>query len=392
MQSTILQQPLQLAILNQVDFHLHVVAGAMHVLQPLTSAPVSVYLTDKVLNHNHFGFMEWLGSAEGFEYKDCAQIKDNTAYDLVWLISPEWDISWTEQVLRKMQYKVALLYVHNGHMPDADFSRLRRLSPHFPLLTMSPHVADYVSNRLQQASSDSDKHVDGAASADWVLPIWPYQPSEYITEDTRQDAQRRLKGFSISGSMDPSLRDYSKMWQQIRTYKEQQGQNALQHFQLNILGDMFAGFEVPDDLQQLVSVYKTPPDSVFYDVVYHSYGIVPALANPAYYTCKLTSAVITSLMSGVPVIADTRLLEAYRMMKPTTVYHQKKLETELDVMFRVLNTPLGEVLATRAAVEQLRLEVNERAVKQLAGWLQQAALVPDSSAYQSRKQSSSIHK
>jgi hypothetical protein len=53
-----------------------------------------------------------------------------------------------------------------------------------------------------------------------------------------------------------------------------------------------------DDLQQLVSVYKTPPDAVFYDVVYHSYGIVPALANPAYYTCKLTSAVITSLMSG----------------------------------------------------------------------------------------------
>jgi hypothetical protein len=37
---------------------------------------------------------------------------------------------------------------------------------------------------------------------------------------------------------------------------------------------------------------------VFYDVIYHSYGIVPALANPAYYTCKLTSAVITTLMTG----------------------------------------------------------------------------------------------
>lgn len=53
-----------------------------------------------------------------------------------------------------------------------------------------------------------------------------------------------------------------------------------------------------DDLQQYVQLYRTPPDPVFYDVIYHSYGIVPALANPAYYTCKLTSAVITTLMTG----------------------------------------------------------------------------------------------
>jgi hypothetical protein len=48
-----------------------------------------------------------------------------------------------------------------------------------------------------------------------------------------------------------------------------------------------------------VELYRTPPDPVFYDVIYHSYGIVPALANPAYYACKLTSAVITTLMTGV---------------------------------------------------------------------------------------------
>lgn len=53
------------------------------------------------------------------------------------------------------------------------------------------------------------------------------------------------------------------------------------------------------DLQQYVQLYKTPPDPVFYDVIYHSCGIVPALANPAYYSCKLTSAVITTLMTGV---------------------------------------------------------------------------------------------
>jgi hypothetical protein len=37
---------------------------------------------------------------------------------------------------------------------------------------------------------------------------------------------------------------------------------------------------------------------VFYEVNYRCYGIVPALSNPAYHTSKLTSAVITSLMTG----------------------------------------------------------------------------------------------
>jgi len=80
------------------------------------------------------------------------------------------------------------------------------------------------------------------------------------------------------------------------------------------------------------------------------------------------------------------------MMNPSTVYHQDTSDAELDVMFRVLQMPLGELLTMRAAVEQLRVQVNDRAVKQLAGWLQQAGLVPDSSsAYQSRKESNMVH-
>jgi hypothetical protein len=62
-------RPLRLAIYNQVNYHLHVVAGAMRVLQPLTSAPVTVFLTSKVLN-NWFGFMDWLGNEKGFVWKE----------------------------------------------------------------------------------------------------------------------------------------------------------------------------------------------------------------------------------------------------------------------------------------------------------------------------------
>lgn len=63
-------RPLRLAIYNQVNYHLHVVAGAMRVLQPLSSAPVTVFLTSKVLRHNQYGFMDWLGGQAGFVWKE----------------------------------------------------------------------------------------------------------------------------------------------------------------------------------------------------------------------------------------------------------------------------------------------------------------------------------
>jgi hypothetical protein len=48
----------------------------------------------------------------------------------------------------------------------------------------------------------------------------------------------------------------------------------------------------------LVAVYKNPPYPIFYDVVHHSFGLVPMLANPQYYKSKFSSTVLTSLITG----------------------------------------------------------------------------------------------
>lgn len=54
-----------------------------------------------------------------------------------------------------------------------------------------------------------------------------------------------LKGFSITGSLDKSLRNYGRMWEQIAAYREREGAAALQNFRLNILGDVMGDFAVP---------------------------------------------------------------------------------------------------------------------------------------------------
>lgn len=179
-------RPLRLAIFNQVTIHLHVVAGAMHVLRPLSSAAVTVFLPAEVLEGNLYGFMNkgWLGSMEGFDFKDVKQFDQAEKFDLVWFISPEWDTKYISSVVQQMKPITALYYVHNGHMPEEDFNIIKGLSPELPLLTMAPHVAQYVRTRLQENSSSTEDAAAAAAGheAEWVLPIFPYQPADPCTQ------------------------------------------------------------------------------------------------------------------------------------------------------------------------------------------------------------------
>lgn len=158
-------KPLQIAIVNQVHFHLEVVAGAMHVCKEMTSDPVTVYLPAKVLKTNWYGFINWLGGREGFIWKEGKEYDGKTTYDLVWFITPERHIPWVTTVSQQMQPKVAMYMVHNGHLPDSDFKALRTMSGKLPLLTLSPHVAKNITGKT------------GDVLPEWILPIFPYTPA-----------------------------------------------------------------------------------------------------------------------------------------------------------------------------------------------------------------------
>jgi len=60
-----------------------------------------------------------------------------------------------------------------------------------------------------------------------------------------QDDPSCFKGFSITGSLDKSLRNYGRMWEQITAYRDREGADALQNFKLNILGEVLGDFTVP---------------------------------------------------------------------------------------------------------------------------------------------------
>ncbi len=156
---------LRFAIYNQVHFHLEVVAGAMHVLRGLTSAPIDVFLPDKVIKGNWYGFSTWLGSREGFVWHDYKSYAGNETYDMVWFISPEYAPASMAELAKQMAPKLALYYIHNGHIGDVEFNAIKALSGKTPLITLSAHVAKNISARAAPVEPT------------WLLPIYPFQPA-----------------------------------------------------------------------------------------------------------------------------------------------------------------------------------------------------------------------
>lgn len=65
-----------------------------------------------------------------------------------------------------------------------------------------------------------------------------------------------------------------------------------------LTASVYCAFGFAGDVRDLVAVYKNPPYPVFYDVVYHSYALVPMLASPLYYQSKFSSTVLTSFITG----------------------------------------------------------------------------------------------
>lgn len=152
----------------------------------------------------------------------------------VWFISPEFDLDSISHVSKQIQPALQLFYIHNGHMPDEDFEKLKALSPVLPLVGMAPHVASYVANRLkqgqrqeqqqgqqqeqiraqqqqvqqeqgqqqeqalaqqqqgqQQEQAHSQQQQQQAGNtAEWLLPIWPFEPQQPCSQVRGQPLAR----------------------------------------------------------------------------------------------------------------------------------------------------------------------------------------------------------
>ena len=69
--------------------------------------------------------------------------------------------------------------------------------------------------------------------------------------------------------------------------------------------------------------------------MHHSHALLMVLGSHNYLTQKISSTVVSSLMTGIPVVADDATLAAYTFLKKENVFYMAPGENEMSVMLRV---------------------------------------------------------
>lgn len=206
-----------------------------------------------------------------------------------------------------------------------------------------------------------------------TLRIHPAPPLSAVMTLTslKQQWKSPPRHIPLQGKFSNQRRNYSSLWQQMTSRRDELNSGyAKTLLRVNILGkgqdDRLA---MPPELTPLVSIYRRLAFRGFYDTLHHSFAILPLLGSPRYLTDKFSSSILSSLISGTPLIADAVLLTSYSMLNEQSVYLQRPGESELDVMLRIIATPAEELLVIRRQILETRRRVNGHVTDFFAGLL-----------------------
>lgn len=351
---------LRIAIVNGVPFHMDLVAGLLHVLAPYEKN-LDVFLHSTVISSNLDGSRDLVRGSNARFFR--AEIKRSRIeqYDMAVLVSPDYELEANQQILTYIKPKLTVAIVHNS-----DFRRLQHileLHEHLELVTLSPHVA----NTLAAST---------ATAVSWMLPSYPFQPSAPCVKASSQQLKgpECFSGFSVQGKFSNLRRNYSRIWDQtIKHIHEIKQTKSSQLFQLHIMGKGAPHrLNIPPLLKKYVRVHWQLPYLEYYEQIYKTLALIPALGSPKYYRTKFSSTALTSLTTGTPLIVNEDFLQAYSFITPETAWLQQKGAEELDTMLWILQRTPSEVLKLRQRLQNLRTTLNQRSLELLESFMARA--------------------
>ncbi|KAF6265877.1 hypothetical protein COO60DRAFT_767541 [Scenedesmus sp. NREL 46B-D3] len=122
---------------------------------------------------------------------------------------------------------------------------------------------------------------------------------------------------------------------------------------------------IPTAMANLTTVHFNLKFPQYYDQIHHTHALLMLLGSNNYLLQKMSSTVVSSLMTGTPIIADAKVLKSYTFLKPEHVHLMGPGETEMDVMQRVLRMSPQEVFGVRQRVLDLAEHLNRRTLQVL---------------------------
>jgi hypothetical protein len=246
---------------------------------------------------------------------------------------------------RLFQPHRVLAVVHN----TAHIAPIKQLVADHPglvtLLTLTPHTAAALTARLQAVA------LLGLTSARWLLPTLPVGvPNTSCLEPHAPCAAR----FTVQGNLNARRRNYTQLLEGMQALR---GQLAAANVRLQLIGSTAEGNQplIPAGLEGLLTLHANLGFREFYTQIQTSLALLPAVAGSGYLDgTRITSTVITSLITGVPMLADSAFMRAYRFLPAACFYEQREGESEAAAMLRVARMGVDEHALRRANLVRAR--------------------------------------
>jgi hypothetical protein len=343
----------RIAVVSQRPYHLEIVCGFMHVLQKHSNT-TTVYLhyLNMPGHRMDFGFLDWVKDYKGDVRALPVLSPKLPKHDVVIFVTPEYNMKFVRDFLHYSRAKLAILMVHNADHPNVP--EFQFIHKNVRMITLAPHVSNYLKTRYELES-------------EWLLPIDSLQPAKECSSTTSIGC---TSGFAIQGNMDSTRRNYGDIWQQLGAQMLQSNVTQLDwRLSINVIGNGNPdALHVPAAIMGRVATHVNLSFTPFYNSIYHNIALLPVLGSDAYVKTKFSSTVVSSLITGVPLVATQQMLEAYTFLNESTTYMQRNGEDTMDVMVRILGMSSNELQRHRVQLQALREDLNRRSLSLLESW------------------------
>ncbi|TFK88373.1 hypothetical protein K466DRAFT_489086 [Polyporus arcularius HHB13444] len=311
--------------------------------------------------------------------------------DLIVLGTCQYDLPYWYDALkdawnrRDADHKFKIVcYVHNAKDMEWD-----RWIPYWAqrnairLLAIGSHVAKAFQDKFAEAADSRDPHLFAAdfehVSVDVHIPVLD------IPNLPAKEAPRHLVRAVIQGKFEIERRDYVRIFQELieslnedpaawgyyplesRTAFEPNHDSPIPPFQLLLVGSQYLG--VPDELANVVVIYRDLPYMEFYDLIANSDIVLPAFADNSYYEFRASSTVALATELNVPMLVTNRTRHTYGFIDDDRIVVTRPAAMSEVQALKALRTgdassffasdpagtgmTMGEIPAVRAGVEQM---------------------------------------
>ncbi|KAK9463224.1 uncharacterized protein V1516DRAFT_3799 [Lipomyces oligophaga] len=228
-------------------------------------------------------------------------------------------------------------------------------------LFLSPHTRGFMTKWALPTWDKKHRMVRGKFEV--FVPVYPVPSAEIGA--TSWDTDAHEFNVSVQGNYESSRRDYKTLFEHLEREnsesKEKSTDNKEAKIRLHLIGSGKRP-QVPNEVDEQVTFDDSLSFLDFYRVLAGSVAILPAFANDEYYYHKASSSVPASLIAGTPLVGPRRLEDTYAYLKGKggklhTIWAQKKKETEMDVVERILKGGKEGISGRKATVRRVRDEL-----------------------------------